>query len=172
MHPVVMGAGWLLVLLVTGLGLVGSALNAIPATGLVIGPLLVLARLRHGPDALPLLWGALTGRLPICSWIAAHEVARSARRDIIGIGIVLAVCSLLQVGLLPVPVQLAAALHAFLPLLIGIGLRVTLLGPLCDALLAGHLRWTAALREALTPPAITIPAPASVPVVAARRGVA
>lgn len=171
MKPVLVGVSGLVCVLAVGLGGMGSWLHAVPVTGLVLGPVLLLIVIQHGVDGLLLMWGGLTGRLPIGSWMAAREVAASAERDVLIVGLIGSALGVLQLGGVPVEAQLAAAAHAMLPLLLAVGLHLTLFSPLLKRLTEGHALWAAALREALSPPPVSLPTPAplSAP---ARRGVA
>lgn len=149
------GMSGLLGVLVIGLGGAGSWLHSIPVTGLVLGPVLLLVVARHGTAGLLLMWGGLTGRLPIASWMAAREVVVSAGRDLLIVGFLSSLFGALQLGAVPAEQSLSAAAHAVLPLLLAVGLHLTLLSPLLKGLAEGHARWSAALQEALTPPSLS-----------------
>ncbi|MDG1482330.1 MAG: hypothetical protein P8R54_22255 [Myxococcota bacterium] len=144
-------------LLVVGLGGAGSWLHAIPVSGLVVGPVLLRIVAQHGAAGLLLMWGGLTGRLPIASWMAAREVAVSAGRDLLIVGFLGTAFGVLQLGGVPAEQQLSAVSHAVLPLMLAVGLHLTLLSPLLKGLTQGHSRWSSALQEALTPPPLIRP---------------
>ena len=162
MNPVMTALIWTLIAGVVAAGFLGSALNAIPVTGVLVAPLLVLVVLRHGRVGLVLLLGGLTGRLPIASWLEAHEVAEACRRDVLLAALPAMVFGLLQLPALSASQQLSAAGHAMLPLLLAVGVRVVVFTPLSIHLRSGHTRWIAALKEALTPP-VLLPVLPSIP---------
>ena len=155
-HAVIRGLTWVLLIALIAIGLLGSALNAIPVSGLVVGPLVVVVLLRHGWGGPALLLGGMTGRLPIAAWMEAHEVAEAARRDVLLVAIPSVAFGLLQITMLPA-FELSAVVPTSLPLLVALGLRVCVFSPLSASLLFEHRRWSAGLKEALAPPALQRP---------------
>lgn len=143
---------WTLIAGVVVVGIVGSVLNTAPVTGLLVVPFLALVLMRHGRTGLLLLLGGLSGRLPIESWHAAHEVAEGCRRDILLAALPAVVFSLLQLSGLSASQLLAGTGHAALPLLLAFVVRSLVLTPLSAHLRMGHERWVVALKEALTLP--------------------
>ena len=154
MHPVMTALIWIFIVGMVAAGILGSVLNAIPVTGILVAPLLALVVLRHGRLGPALLLGGLTGRLPIASWQEAHEVAEGCRRDVLLAALPALIVGLVQLPGLSAGQQLAAAAHAALPLLLAVGIRVVVFTPLSAHLQRGHQRWIAALKEALTPPVL------------------
>jgi len=156
MKPALHVLCWVLLLVVFSAGTLGAVSYRIPATGLVVGPTLLWITLRHGLAGPRLLWGSLTGHLPIASWPEALEVVVETRRFGIAVGATASAAgaAALLLGapevLLDVGVQ--ALLHTTAPLLIASGLSVALWRPLEAHIARSHGAWLCGLREALTPP--------------------
>lgn len=154
MQSVMTALIWILIVGLVAAGILGSVLNAIPVTGVLVVPLIALVVLRHGWVGLTLLVGGLTGRLPVESWQAAHEVVEDCRNRVLLAALPAVVFSLLQIPGLAGGELLLALGHAVLPLLLAAGARVAVFTPLSVHLRAGHERWIHALKEALTPPVV------------------
>ena len=152
MHPLLNGALWLALLLLLGVGVVGATSTPLPVAGLVVGPTLLWCGLRHRQHAPRLLWGALSGRLPIECWPEAREVVVSARHGGEGGAWIAAALSLLVVPHVSATWQIAATVQALSPLVVAYGLSLLLWRPLERHLLQGYTAWIAGLKEALTPP--------------------
>lgn len=99
-----------------------------------------------------LIWGGLTGSLPIESWPEAREALRTLHCGTLGSGLLLTCLGLFQVPFLPTVDQIDAFGAAMIPTLFGVLLTVTLFSPVEAHLSRTYEAWQAALKEALTPP--------------------
>lgn len=142
MSSITSAMSWLLLFFAVLLAVLGVISVRLPATGLVLAPVLLWVGLRHRLVGAQLLWSALTGVLPIESAPAACEVIQDAQRSSVAAGVVGSMLVLLLGG--PNPEVLA-------PACVSAGLVVTLWRPLTRRLQSEYGRWNTGLKEALMP---------------------
>ena len=145
MTSITSALSWLLLASMVVVGVLGAVSVQLSATGLVLGPVLLWIGARHRLAGAQLLWSAMTGTLPMASSPAACEVIRDTARA----GLLAGVTGSLVVLLVGGPAVEVAA-----PVLVAVGLDVTLWRPLGRRLLAEYRRWCVGLKEALKPASI------------------